>query len=318
MNRLQKKLLIFFTFIGGAYFFLEFVLPKEIGGVKFGAYHDQILRGIQIVGVMAIGLGILSIFRVHGGNIVRRSPGMWNSAALLAGFITMLAFQSNVVSQEQDISSLQKKFEGIIKFIPVALKDPNPGDKLSIIQDSLSSMEKRADAELGLDTARDKLFSDSKANVEALRTNGTDEKPAASSLRELSSALANAYGEKYQNSLSKKGESLLNNGLFIPLGSAMFSLLAFYIASAAYRSFRVRSLESSLLMLTAVIVMLGQIPQGSLYISESLPAIRLWLLKNISTPAFRAIFFGASIAGLAMAIRIWLSLEQSPFSDEER
>src|SRR5262249_28906565 len=99
--------------------------------------------------------------------------------------------------------------------------------------------------------------------------------------------------------------------------SAMFALLAFYIASAAYRSFRVKSIEAFIMMLTAIVVMLGQIPFGPLYISPHLPAIRLWLLEDVSTPAFRAIYFGAAVAGLSMAVRMWLSLERSPLAPEE-
>jgi hypothetical protein len=94
----------------------------------------------------------------------------------------------------------------------------------------------------------------------------------------------------------------------------MFSLLAFYIATAAYRSFRVRSLEALIMMIAAVVVMLGQIPHGPLYVWDKLPAMRLWLLQNLSTPAFRAVYFGAAIAGLAMSVRMWLSLERSPLS----
>ena len=71
-------------------------------------------------------------------------------------------------------------------------------------------------------------------------------------------------------------------------------------------------------MLAALIVILGQIPQGAAYISEDLPGIRKWLLDNISTPAFRAISFGAAIAGLAMAVRMWLSLERSPLEVDEK
>jgi hypothetical protein len=108
----------------------------------------------------------------------------------------------------------------------------------------------------------------------------------------------------------------LQHSFFFPLGAAMFSLLAFYIASAAFRSFRIRSLEALFMMLAAVVVMLGQIPHGPLYISESLPGMRLWLLENLSTPAFRAIYFGAAVAGLALAVRMWLSLERSPLSDD--
>ena len=102
----------------------------------------------------------------------------------------------------------------------------------------------------------------------------------------------------------------------VPLGSAMFSLLAFYIVTAAYRSLRIRSLEALVMMIPALIVMLGQIPHGPLYVSESLPDIRRWLLENLNTAAFRAIFFGSAIAGLAMAIRMWLSLEKSPLSSD--
>ncbi len=50
----------------------------------------------------------------------------------------------------------------------------------------------------------------------------------------------------------------LFNNAFMPLSATMFSLLAFFIASAAYRAFIIRSFESNLLMITAVIVMLGR------------------------------------------------------------
>lgn len=105
-------------------------------------------------------------------------------------------------------------------------------------------------------------------------------------------------------------QDFLFGGLMNNLGSAMFSLLAFYIASAAYRSFRVHNLEAALMMAAALIVMVGQIPLG-FFLWDQLPVIRGWMMTKISTPAFRGINFGALIAGLAMAVRMWLSLERT-------
>lgn len=70
------------------------------------------------------------------------------------------------------------------------------------------------------------------------------------------------------------------------------------------------------MMTAALIVMLGQIPHGPMLISPQLVPLRLWLLEQLSTPAFRAIYFGSAIAGLAMAVRMWLSLERSPLDSE--
>jgi hypothetical protein len=111
-------------------------------------------------------------------------------------------------------------------------------------------------------------------------------------------------------------ERLIVHGLFFFFGLLMFFFLAFYIAYAAYRSFRVRSLEAGIMMTAAFVVMLGQIPQGVMYISTELPLVRLWVMEYLSTPAFRAIYFSSSIAGLSLAVRMWLSLDRNPFSSK--
>ena len=63
------------------------------------------------------------------------------------------------------------------------------------------------------------------------------------------------------------GESSLFMWLFksisSPLESTMFALLAFFVASASYRAFRIRNFEASLLLTAGVLVMIGAVPFGS-------------------------------------------------------
>src|ERR1044072_1744277 len=56
---------------------------------------------------------------------------------------------------------------------------------------------------------------------------------------------------------NNKVYDIMFEGLLQQMDAAMFSIIAFYILSAAYRAFRIRSVEATILLGTALIVMLS-------------------------------------------------------------
>jgi len=111
----------------------------------------------------------------------------------------------------------------------------------------------------------------------------------------------------------------LFNGVYQNLDAAMFSLIAFFILSAAYRAFRIRSIESSILMASALIVLLGlsfgvlvtnSVPEDGFAHNFRVETWSRWLLEVINIPTQRAIDFGIGLGGLAMGLRLWLGIER--------
>ena len=96
----------------------------------------------------------------------------------------------------------------------------------------------------------------------------------------------------------------------IPIQSTMFSLLAFYIASAAFRAFRAKSALASVLLIAAIIVMLGQVPIGEL-LGKWFPKVGLWILRYPNLGAKRAIALGVGFGMLATQLKIIFGVERN-------
>ena len=127
----------------------------------------------------------------------------------------------------------------------------------------------------------------------------------------------------------------LYNNVQVPMDATMFSLLAFFIASAAFRAFRARAFEATLLLITAMFVMIGNVPAGDLvwnkvifWISglieneenktifqtswaDGASWFRQWILDVLNNAARRGIILGVSLGVISQSIRIILGIERS-------
>jgi hypothetical protein len=123
----------------------------------------------------------------------------------------------------------------------------------------------------------------------------------------------------------KDMNELLFMNMQFPLGATMFGLLAAYLVSAAYRAFRIRTFDAAVLTAMAALVVLTQVPTaqfvGSLISDSAVSAgarfdaaaseVRTWSLLIVNNAVQTAVGFGAFVGAIAMALRIWLSLDKT-------
>jgi hypothetical protein len=100
------------------------------------------------------------------------------------------------------------------------------------------------------------------------------------------------------------------SNMMVPLQGTMFAILAFFIASAAYRSFRARSREAALLLIAAIIVMMGRVPLGEMLLPVS-GDLTQWILNVLNASVRRAILIGISLGAVALSLKIIFGVERA-------
>jgi hypothetical protein len=112
--------------------------------------------------------------------------------------------------------------------------------------------------------------------------------------------------------------------MFRPLLATIFSLLAFYVATAAFRAFRAKNTEATLLLGTAFIVLLAQTYAGTLLTDwvplewQGMPTgdlrlenVKVTIMKVFATAGNRAIMIGIALGIVATSLKLLLGMDRS-------
>ncbi len=101
----------------------------------------------------------------------------------------------------------------------------------------------------------------------------------------------------------------------VPTGSAIFSLLAFYIGTAAYRAFRAKNAEAAILLVAGCIVMLGRVPIGAKILPFT-PTWTNWIMSVLNVGGQRGVMIAGAIGFIAVSLRIIIGLERRYYGGE--
>jgi hypothetical protein len=100
--------------------------------------------------------------------------------------------------------------------------------------------------------------------------------------------------------------------VYYPIQATIGSLLAFYIVTAAYRAFRLRSLDAIVITAVGLLLLIAQIP-GSQQLWEYLPSLRDWVFSVPITAGMRGIIMGTALGTITTGLRLLFWVDR-PYS----
>lgn len=207
------------VFVAGIYFVGQFLLigvSSDIDTDFFKKVTPVFTDVLIVIGVFAIGVGLVNIFMVHMHRIIRGRPNWEHSIVLFVGFFAMMTF-------------------AILKWTG---PQPAPGQPFQ------------------------------------------------------------GAGGLFDYMITR---------VMVHMNSTIYSFLAFYVASASLRAFRVRGVESAVMMVAALVVLLAKPPETW---SPALGQVREWMDNYINAAVFRALQFGTFLGTITVGLRMWLGIER--------
>jgi len=112
--------------------------------------------------------------------------------------------------------------------------------------------------------------------------------------------------------LSNQVYQFIYRNMTVALSSTMYSILAFFITSAAYRAFKARNIDAAILLISGTLVMLGNTPAGTAAWA-GFGHIKSWLFDVPNLATMRAIRIGAALGSIVLAARTFMGVERGYF-----
>lgn len=284
----KRTLPLIITFCTGIIMILAFFSGPAFPTIK--SLEDTFPKWIQIIMSFTMVLGAISLLNINLSKITRKADGYGYSIALVAGFLTMsvLGFLSGSW--------------------PMFDKPVNVGEAYWLFSDNNVTSKYVKVVEIGEKEDGSQLIT--VEDIEGKRQVAAYSKLKGSFMAWMFCA-----------------QQVLFQGVFKAAQATMFSLLAFFVASASFRAFRVKSKEAGLLMGAAFIVMLGNVPIGNMittYLSYipligkyiDIAALKEWIISYPSSAAQSAILIGAMLGYISASMKIILGVERSHLGGE--
>lgn len=345
-SNLRRPIVVGITFLSGMVYVFQWLWPRTkvaegstrtmIGDWNFGDLATVVSGMSQILSGMLLAMGVYSIFRVHFGRTFKMQKDWTYSLLLLVSMFTMVAFgfmDNAAIEGQKDADNMIARVQNLKDVLPTGANTPefrrHALESVVLIEtERIDKMQRDYEdrvrkGEMGKDAA-DRLIQAERtaapANIQAAQAKIEQEYQANQTSDETLGIATQGARIMRERSTGAQLFNVVFFDMYQPLETGMFSLIAFFILSAAYRAFRVRSIEATILMATALIVLLSFVPLA-LMLTSSIPAnsfagnfrldsIGNWLLGTLSAPAIRGIDLGLGLGVLAMAVRIMLGLER--------
>jgi hypothetical protein len=306
---MKKQLPLFIGFLVGTIAVAEYFIPaKGIHDV-----HSFLLEMASVVVAAAVVLGAINVLQVNLPIIQRRRPDWPYKIVLLAGAVVMgiagVAWHTFGASPRAGTMSRDA--------IPAAT-DGEARKGMLVVMANRDDAQAQVDGGQWTDIPPAGLSVTLEPGDHAVKT-----RVPRIGYSEYAETVGVAAGERVtlrsrlgmQWGTSGRVYTWLYDHVFVPCDATMFALLAFFIASAAFRAFRARNVEAALLLAAAIVVMVGRVPIGRA-LSSFMPQISDWIIDVPNNAGRRAIMIGAALGAIATGLRVILGLERSHLGRE--